>query len=140
MPEATACLPADEVRRWVAFDQDRFSIVASVLPPDGGRPQVQRIETAEKAIRRFVERQGGPEGLSVCSEPGRVGLRCGGCGRAWGSRLMVAPSLIPVGFHLNALSSGLPLNVDIDATLTVIADNLYRLLARQLPPLRERDP
>ena len=33
------------------------------------------------------------------------------------------------GFHLNALSSGLPLNVDIDATLTVIAGNLYRLLA-----------
>ena len=33
------------------------------------------------------------------------------------------------GFHLNALSSGLPLNVDVDATLTVIAGNLYRLLA-----------
>jgi transposase len=36
------------------------------------------------------------------------------------------------GFHLNALSSGLPLNVDIDTTLTVIAGNLYRLLARRL--------
>jgi hypothetical protein len=36
------------------------------------------------------------------------------------------------GFHLNALSSGLPLNVDIDTTLTVIAGNLYRLLARKL--------
>jgi len=36
------------------------------------------------------------------------------------------------GFHLNALSSGLPLNIDIDTTLTVIAGNLYRLLARQL--------
>lgn len=38
------------------------------------------------------------------------------------------------GFHLNALSSGLPLKVDLDTTLTVIAGNLYRLLARQLTP------
>jgi len=37
------------------------------------------------------------------------------------------------GFHLNALSSGLPLNVDVDTTLTVLAGNAYRLLARKLP-------
>ena len=37
------------------------------------------------------------------------------------------------GFHLNALSSGLPLNVDLDTTLTVAAGNCYRLLARSLP-------
>jgi len=37
------------------------------------------------------------------------------------------------GFHLNALSSGLPLNVDVDTTLTVVAGNCYRLLARKLP-------
>lgn len=37
------------------------------------------------------------------------------------------------GFHLNALSSGLPLNVDLDTTLTVVAGNAYRLLARKLP-------
>ena len=44
------------------------------------------------------------------------------------------------GIHLNALSSGLPLNVDIDATLTVIAGNLYRLLARQLPRYENATP
>jgi transposase len=44
------------------------------------------------------------------------------------------------GFHLNALSSGLPLNVDIDATLTVIAGNLYRLLARKLPRYENATP
>ena len=38
------------------------------------------------------------------------------------------------GFHLDALSSGLALNVDVDATLTVIAGSLYRLLARSLNP------
>jgi hypothetical protein len=37
------------------------------------------------------------------------------------------------GFGLNALSSGLPLNVDVDTTLTVLAGNCYRLLARTLP-------
>lgn len=37
------------------------------------------------------------------------------------------------GFHLNALSSGLPLNIDLDTTLTVLAGNCYRLLARKLP-------
>ena len=37
------------------------------------------------------------------------------------------------GFHLNALSSGLPLNVDVDTALTVLAGNCYRLLARKLP-------
>jgi hypothetical protein len=36
------------------------------------------------------------------------------------------------GFHLNALSSGLPLNVDLDTTITVLAGNCYRLLARKL--------
>lgn len=37
------------------------------------------------------------------------------------------------GFHLDALSSGVPLNVDLDTTLTVIAGNLYRLFTRDLP-------
>jgi hypothetical protein len=37
------------------------------------------------------------------------------------------------GFHLNALSTGLPLNVDLDTTLTVAAGNCYRLVARMLP-------
>jgi hypothetical protein len=32
-----------------------------------------------------------------------------------------------------SLSYGLPLNVDIDTTLTVLAGNCYRLLARKLP-------
>ena len=44
------------------------------------------------------------------------------------------------GFHLNALSSGLPLNVDIDAALTVIAGNLYRLLARRLQRYERATP
>ena len=44
------------------------------------------------------------------------------------------------GFHLDALSSGLPLNVDLDTTLTVIAVNLYRLLARHSPATNTPPP
>lgn len=36
------------------------------------------------------------------------------------------------GFHHDALTSGVPLNVDLDTTLTVAAGNLYRLLALKL--------
>ena len=36
------------------------------------------------------------------------------------------------GFHLDALTSGVPLNVNLDTTLTVVAGNLYRLLALKL--------
>jgi transposase len=44
------------------------------------------------------------------------------------------------GFHLDALTSGLPLNVDLDTTLTVIAGNLYRLLARRLARYERATP
>jgi hypothetical protein len=44
------------------------------------------------------------------------------------------------GFHLDALSSGLPMNVDLDTTLTVIAGNLYRLLARRLSRYENATP
>jgi len=36
------------------------------------------------------------------------------------------------GFHLDALTSSVALNVDLDTTLTVVAGNLYRMLARKL--------
>jgi transposase len=68
-----------------------------MLPPTGGQPEVQRIETTRVAIRRFIQRLGGPEGLAVCYEAGPggfdllrvltdLGVACD----------VVAPSLIPV--------------------------------------------
>ena len=42
-------------------------------------------------------------------------------------------------FHLDALTSGVPLNVDLDTTLTVAAGNLYRRRAQAIP-LRARHP
>jgi hypothetical protein len=44
------------------------------------------------------------------------------------------------GFHLDALTSGVPLNVDLDTTLTVVAGNLYRLLALKLSRTRKPPP
>jgi hypothetical protein len=55
MPDVTPCLHPGEVRRWISFDQHKFSIVAAVLPPDGGKPEVFRIETTVRAIRRFID-------------------------------------------------------------------------------------
>lgn len=52
----------------------KLSIVAATLPPMGGRPEVQQIETTRVAIRRFIERLGGPEGLAVCYEAGPGGF------------------------------------------------------------------
>jgi len=44
------------------------------------------------------------------------------------------------GFHLDALTSGVPLNVDLDTTLTVVAGNLYRLLALKLSRYQTATP
>ena len=44
------------------------------------------------------------------------------------------------GFHLDALTSGVPLNVDLDTTLTVVAGNLYRLLALKLDRYEQATP
>ncbi|WP_406431315.1 hypothetical protein [Streptomyces sp. NBC_01589] len=38
------------------------------------------------------------------------------------------------------LSPGVPLNVDLDTTLTVVAGNLYRMLARKLPRYETATP
>jgi hypothetical protein len=44
------------------------------------------------------------------------------------------------GFHLDALTSGVPLNVDLDTTLTVVAGNLCRLLALKLSRYEHATP
>ena len=54
MSDVISIAPAD-VRLWVSLDVHKFSIVAATLPPAGGTPEVCRIETTEKAIRRFIE-------------------------------------------------------------------------------------
>jgi transposase len=85
------------VRLWVALDQHKLSIVAAMLPSQGGELELERIETTEKAIRRFIERLGGPEGLAVCYEAGPGGFDLYRLLSSMGVACdVVAPSLIPV--------------------------------------------
>ncbi len=73
MPDVISNAPVD-VRLWVALDVHKLSIVAATLPPAGGQPEVAQIETTRVAVRRFIERLGGPEGLAVCYEAGPGGF------------------------------------------------------------------
>lgn len=96
MPDVSSTAPA-QVRLWVALDVHKNSIVAATLPAEGGTPEVQRIENTERAIRRLIDRLGGPDGLAVCYEAGPCGydlLRL--CGRLGVACDVIAPSLIPV--------------------------------------------
>jgi transposase len=96
MPDVSSTAPA-EVRLWVALDVHKHSIVAGVLPPTGGAPRVQRIENTERAIRRLIDRLGGPGGLAVAYEAGPCGydlLRL--LGRLGVACDVIAPSLVPV--------------------------------------------
>jgi transposase len=96
MPDVSSHQPAD-VRLWVSLDVHKFSIVAATLPPVGGAPEVHRIETTEKAIRRFVGRLGGPEGLAVCYEAGAGGFELYRLLTRLGAACdVIAPSLIPI--------------------------------------------
>jgi transposase len=96
MPDVSLTAPA-RVRTWVAIDQHKLSLVAATLPATGGAPEVVRLENTERAVRRFVEKLGGPEGLAVCYEAGPGGYQlyrlltklCVACD-------VIAPSLIPI--------------------------------------------
>lgn len=132
MPDVSSNQPAD-VRLFVALDVHKLSIVAAVLPPSGGQPEVMRIETTEKAIRRLITKLGGPEGLAVCYEAGPGGFAL------W--RLLtsmrvacdvVAPSLVPV-------RAGDRVKTDRRDAQKLVA--LYRagLLRFVAPPTRETE-
>jgi hypothetical protein len=69
MPDVSSTAPA-QVQTWIAIDQHKLSLVAAMLPAMGGEPEVTRIENTERAIRRFIERLGGAEGLAVAYEAG----------------------------------------------------------------------
>jgi len=96
MPDVISTQPAD-VRVWVALDVHKLSIVAATLPPTGGQPEVQQIETTRAAIRRLIERLGGREGVAVCYEAGPCGFDLVRVLTELGVACdVVAPSLIPV--------------------------------------------
>jgi transposase len=96
MPDVSSIAPAD-VDQWIVFDVHKNSLVAGVLPATGGSPEVTRVENTERAVRRLLDRLGGPDGLAVAYEAGpcgydlfrllaRMGVACD----------VIAPSLVPV--------------------------------------------
>ncbi len=97
MSDVTVSIEPADVRLWVSLDVHKFSIVAATLPAAGGKPEVSRIETTERAIRRFIDRLGGPQGLAVCYEAGPGGFALwrllSGMGVACD---VIAPSLVPI--------------------------------------------
>ena len=96
MPDVSSTAP-ERVRTWVALDVHKNSIVAATLGPAGGAPELQRIENTERAIRRLIDRLGGPGGLAVAYEAGPCGydlLRL--LGRLGVACDVIAPSLVPV--------------------------------------------
>jgi transposase len=96
MPDVISLQPAD-ARTFVALDVHKLSIVAATLPPAGGRPEIHRIETTEKAIRRFIAKLGGPDELAVCYEAGAGGFALWRLLTSMGVGCdVIAPSLIPV--------------------------------------------
>ena len=96
MSDVTSIAPAD-VRLWVSCDVHKLSIVAATLPSVGGKPELSRIETTEKAIRRFIDRLGGPQGLALCYEAGPGGFALWRLLTSIGVACdVVAPSLVPV--------------------------------------------
>jgi transposase len=96
MPDVISLAPAD-ARVFVALDVHKLSIVAATLPPQGGQPELTRIETTENAIRRFIKKLGGPEGLAVCYEAGPGGFALWRLLSSMGIACdVVAPSLVPV--------------------------------------------
>jgi len=96
MPDVSSTAPA-EVRTWVAIDQHKLSLVAATLPASAGQPEVVRLENTERAIRRFIERLGGAEGLAVAYEAGPGGYELHRLLSSMGVACdVIAPSLVPL--------------------------------------------
>lgn len=96
MPDVISTQPVG-ARLFVALDVHKFSIVAATLPPAGGQPEITRIETTERAIRRYIAKLGGAEGLAVAYEAGPGGFALWRLLTSMGVACdVIAPSLIPV--------------------------------------------
>jgi transposase len=96
VPDVSSNATTATTTTYVALDVHKRSIVAGVLPAQGGEVELHELENTERALRRLVDRLGGPEGLAVCYEAGpsgyepyrllsRMGVACD----------VVAPSLVP---------------------------------------------
>jgi transposase len=97
MPDVSSNASAATTRTWVALDVHKNTIVACLLPAEGGHPELVQLEHSEKAVRRFVRRLGDPRRLAVCYEAGPCGYELYRLLASIGVACdIVAPSLTPV--------------------------------------------
>src|SRR6266516_4105231 len=97
MPHVSSNAPVSTTRSFVALDVHKNTITAAILPSEGGQPELVQLEHSEKAIRRLLERLGGPQGLAVCYEAGPCGYALYRLLASMGVACdIVAPSLTPV--------------------------------------------
>lgn len=96
MPDVISNAPKD-VSAWIAIDVHKNSLVAATLPPVGGEPVITRLENTSIAVRRFIDRQGGPSGLAIAYEAGPCGYDLYRLLTSLGVACdVIAPSLVPV--------------------------------------------
>jgi transposase len=97
MPDVTSnARSATSPITFVALDVHKSSITAAVLAADGGAPEVHKLESDERAIRRFLRRLSEPEHLAVCYEAGPCGYEPYRLITSLGVACdIVAPSLTP---------------------------------------------
>ncbi len=97
MPDVSSNATRQTSATYVALDVHKRSIVAGALPASGGEVSLSELPNTERALRRLIERLGGPDGIAVCYEAGpcgyepyrlltRIGVACD----------VVAPALVPV--------------------------------------------
>jgi transposase len=74
VPDVSSNAPS-EVRMRAALDVHKRTIVCASCPDDprAGELELQEIPNTERALRRLIERLGGPEGLILCYEAGPCG-------------------------------------------------------------------
>jgi transposase len=96
VPDVSSNATIKTTETYVALDVHKRTIVVGSLPASGGEVELAEIENTERALRRLVDRLGGPQRLAVCYEAGpcgyqpyrllsRMGVACD----------VVAPSLVP---------------------------------------------
>lgn len=136
-PKVLAALAALPDSAWTTIRIDRAGRYRSPQVHD----EIVAIKGIEKPVRQIAVRNIGRDEPTLIITNDRPGAIKDLFAR-YAERMLIENELDAYisGFHLNALSSGLPLNVDVDTTLTVIAGNCYRLLARKLPRYETATP
>src|SRR6266481_6873893 len=97
-PTVMSSVPSAAELIHLGMDTSMKEIVCAVLRPGEEIPVVDRIPNDERAIRRFIDRLGEPEGLAVAYEAGPGGYELHRLLSSMGVACdVVAPSLIPRG-------------------------------------------